>query len=145
MQRTDPPTAVAYVPPGFVTVTPYFLVRDAEAFLRFLVDGFGGYETCRHLREDGRIAHAQVVLGSGPARATVMLGEASAEYPPMPASYYLYVADADAAMARAIAAGAEPVMAVDDKPYGDRQGAVRDPQGNLWWISQRLVHAPYDP
>jgi PhnB protein len=27
-------------------------------------------------------------------------------------------------------------------PYGDRLGGVRDAQGNLWWISQRLVEAP---
>ena len=28
-------------------------------------------------------------------------------------------------------------------PYGDRQGGVRDAHGNVWWISQRLVDAPY--
>ena len=39
--------------------------------------------------------------------------------------------------------GATLEMAVADMPYGDRQGGVRDPWGNLWWISQRLVEAPY--
>jgi PhnB protein len=29
-------------------------------------------------------------------------------------------------------------------PYGDRQGGVRDPAGNIWWISQRIVRAPYE-
>jgi PhnB protein len=46
-------------------------------------------------------------------------------------------------MARAIAAGAVLEMAVGDMPYGDRQGGVRDPHGNIWWISQRLIKAPY--
>ncbi|MFO1405927.1 MAG: hypothetical protein U1F08_00200 [Steroidobacteraceae bacterium] len=126
------------MPPGFNTVTPYFFVEDAAGFLGFLVHGLDGEEILRHL--DGvRIANAQVRLGT----STVMVSEASARFPAMPGSYYLYVANADAAMARAVAAGAEPVMSVADMPYGDRQGGVRDAWGNLWWISERLVEGPY--
>jgi PhnB protein len=33
-------------------------------------------------------------------------------------------------------------MAVGDMPYGDTQGGARDTDGNIWWISQRLVEAP---
>ena len=126
------------MPPGFNTVTPYFFVADAAGFIEFLVRGLGGEEVLRHL--DGeRIANAQVRLGT----STVMVGESSARVPSMPASYYLYVADADEAMARAVSAGAEAIMAVADMPYGDRQGGVRDAWGNLWWISERLVDGPY--
>ena len=35
-------------------------------------------------------------------------------------------------------------MDVSDMPYGDRQGGVKDPFGNIWWISQRLVDGPYE-
>ena len=28
-----------YMPPGFNTVTPYFFAKDADAFVRFLVEG----------------------------------------------------------------------------------------------------------
>ena len=128
-----------YIPHGFGTVTPYVFVDGAERFVAFLVAGLGGTEILRHLRPDGRIGNAQVRLGT----STVMVSEASTAYPAMPASYYLYVADADAAMRQAAAQGATVEMAVADMPYGDRQGGIRDPQGNLWWISQRLVHAPY--
>lgn len=72
-----------------------------------------------------------------------MVSESSAAYPPMPSSCYLYVEDADAAMAGALHGGAAQVMAVADMPYGDRQGGVRDAWGNLWWISQRLEDGPY--
>ena len=129
------------IPSGFHTVAPYFFVADAEALVRFLVQGLGGTETCRSLRPDGHIANAQVRLGD----TTVMVSEATAAYPPMAAAYYLYVDDAPAAMARALAAGATLQMAVADMPYGDRQGGVRDAHGNLWWISQRLVDEPYRP
>lgn len=127
-----------FTPPGFNTVTPYFFVAGAARFLEFLVNGLGGTEILRHV--DGeRIANAQVSLGT----STVMVSEASSAFPAMPASYYLYVENADEMMERAIRAGAEQIMAVADMPYGDRQGGVKDPFGNLWWISQRLVDGPY--
>lgn len=125
-------------PPGFATVTPYFFVEDAPAFRRFLVEGLGGVnELCSY--DGDRIANAQVKIGD----ATVMLSEAGRGYRAMAGSYYLYVDDADTAMARAVSAGATEIMAVADMPYGDRQGGVRDGHGNIWWISQRLVEGPY--
>ena len=129
------------IPPGFHAVTPYFFVENAEGFVGFLVKGLAGTETCRSMRPDGRIANVQVRLGD----TTVMVSESSAAYPAMCASCYLYVEDADASMALALANGASLEMKVDDMPYGDRQGGVRDPHGNIWWISQRLVDAPYEP
>ena len=130
-----------YIPPGFNTVTPYFFVDNAEAFVRFLVAGLGGEETCRTMRPDGKIANVQVRLGT----STVMVSDATERYRSMAAAYYLYVENADAAMAKALAHGAALEMAVGDMPYGDRQGGVKDAHGNLWWISERLVHAPYTP
>lgn len=38
------------IPPGFGTVTPCFMVENAERFIGFLVDGPGGKETMRSLR-----------------------------------------------------------------------------------------------
>lgn len=128
-----------YIPPGFGTITPYFFVKDAESFVKFLVNAFGGTEVLRSLRPDGRIANAQVRVGT----STVMASEAGGRYPPKTSAFYLYVEDADKAMAQAIAAGAELEMEASDMPYGDRQRGVKDPYGNIWWISQRLVQAPY--
>ena len=127
------------IPEGFTTITPYFFVDDAEKFVEFLKSAFGGVEVGRIVRDDGKIGNAQVRIGT----STVMTSEASAKYPAMPASYYLYVEDADAAMAQAIRSGAKLEMPVADMPYGDRQGGVVDPCGNLWWISQRLEDEPY--
>ena len=127
------------VPNGFGTVTPYFFVKKADRFVEFLEQGLGGTETLRSLRPDGRIANAQVRLGT----STVMISEASPPYGPMSSAYYLYVENADEAMAMAIRSGATLEMDVADMPYGDRQGGVRDPFGNIWWISQRLEDVPY--
>ena len=126
------------VPPGFNTITPYFLVEGASRLIDFLVRGLGGTEVLRHMDGD-RIANAQVQLGS----STVMVSEASSAFPAMAAANYLYVENADDAMSRAIGAGAIEVMPVANMPYNDRQGGVRDPCGNIWWLSQRLVDASY--
>ncbi len=126
------------IPPGYNTVTPYFFVEGAARLIDFLVQGLGGTEIDRHMKGD-RIANAQVMLGT----STVMVADATPDYPAMPASYYLYVDNADAVMAQAVATGATQIMAVANMPYNDRQGGVKDPCGNLWWISQRLVDGAY--
>ncbi len=128
-----------YIPDGFTTVTPYLFVRDAGLFATFLKKAFAGKEMTRTTRPDGVIANLQVAVGT----SMLLISEASDRYPPMPAAYYIYVEDADASMAAAIAAGGQCEMAVADMEYGDRQGGIRDPFGNIWWVSQRLVDAPY--
>jgi len=72
-----------------------------------------------------------------------MVSEASEALPASSGAFYLYVEDADASMMKALTAGAEPIMDTADMPYGDRQGGVRDPSGNIWWVSQRLSAEPY--
>ena len=88
---------------------------------------------------NGRVANCQMKFET----ATIMVSEASNDFPASSAALYLYVADADAAMSRAIEAGATKIMDVADMPYNDRQGGVRDISGNIWWLSQRLVDEPY--
>ena len=127
-------------PPGFATVTPYFVADDADAFIAFLINGLGGEHLETTRRDDGKIANAQIRLGN----AAVMVGQTRPGSTATQANYYLYVADADASMARAIAAGATEIMAVANMPYDDRQGGVRDAHGNIWWISQRLVAGGYN-
>jgi PhnB protein len=48
---------------------------------------------------------------------------------------YVYVEDADATYARALAHGAVSVEAPSDMPYGDRRATIEDPWGNTWQIA----------
>jgi len=128
-----------YIPEGFSTVTPYIFAQDAANYAVFLGAALGAVELGRSTAPDGRIANCQVRIGD----TTVMLSDASDAFPPSHAAFYLYVANAEEAMRRAIEAGAVEIMAVADMPYGDRQGGVSDLAGNIWWISQRLTAAPY--
>ena len=126
------------LPPGFNTVTAYFFVNDANAYIDFLVKGLGGVEVMRHKNGD-HITNAQVRLGE----STVMVSEASTEYPAMQSAHYLYVDDADASMNMALSAGAISIMEVENMPYNDRQGGIKDSHGIIWWLSERLVEGPY--
>jgi uncharacterized glyoxalase superfamily protein PhnB len=47
-------------------------------------------------------------------------------------SSYLVVADADAAYARAQAAGATIIRPIQNTDYGSREFAVLDPEGHSW-------------
>ncbi|NNM13750.1 MAG: VOC family protein [Gammaproteobacteria bacterium] len=128
-----------YQPPGFGTVFPYFFVNNAEAFSSFLIKAFNAVELNRTLRPDGKIANLSMKIGD----TNFMASEASDDFPATSAAYYLYVRNADVSMQQACEHGAEKIMSVADMAYGDRQGGVRDPFGNIWWISQRMVEAPY--
>ena len=128
-----------HVPPGFAVVTPYIFVDGAEKYVQFLEAAFGAIEIGRSVAPNGRIANSQLKFDT----ATIMVSEASEQFPASSGAFYLYVPDADASMEKALNAGAEKVMDADDMPYGDRQGGVRDPSGNIWWVSQRLSADPY--
>ncbi len=121
------------VPEGYHTVTPALTVQGTPKLIDFLKQAFDAKEIEVMKRPDGAIAHAEVRIGD----SVVMMGEALGEAKPSPGSFYLYVADADATYKRAIRAGATSIRELRDEFYGDRNGAVRDPVGNSWWIGTR--------
>ena len=51
---------------------------------------------------------------------------------------HLHVDDADALIARAVAAGATVVREPKDQFYGERSGTVRDPFGHEWNIGHEI-------
>ena len=128
-----------HVPAGFAVVTPYIFVDGGEEYVQFLEAAFGAIEIGRNVAPNGRIANCQLRFDT----TTIMVSEASKQFPASSGAFYIYVDDADASMKRALNAGAEKIMDVEDMPYGDRQGGVRDPSGNIWWVSQRLSAEPY--
>ena len=68
---------------------------------------------------DGKIMHAEIKIGD----SMVMVSDAMMN-PATNSSIHLYVQDADAAWARATAAGAKVVMPIADMFWGDRYGVL---------------------
>jgi PhnB protein len=126
--------AVKPVPDGYHTVTPYVIAKDADGLLTFLKKAFGAREDHVMRAPDGSIWHADVTVGD----SHLMLSQATAQYPAMPAGIYLYVPDTDATYRAALAAGATSVMEPADQFYGDRNAGVKDAQGNMWWIGTHV-------
>jgi len=119
---------------GFHTVTPYLLTEGSARLIEFLAAAFNADVMSRENRPDGAVMHAEMRIGD----SMIMLGEASSEFGPMPASIYLYVPDCDSAYQQALAAGGISVFEVMDLPSGERYGGVKDPSGNIWWIATHV-------
>ncbi|MBQ1761842.1 MAG: VOC family protein [Aquincola sp.] len=121
----------AFKPDGYPSVSPYLLVTDAAATVRFLVQAFGGQPLRQIDGEQGRLRHAEVRIDDG----VVMLADAMPGWPAVDAHVHLYVPDVDAAYAAALAAGGQPVQPPATQDDGDRRGGVRNPGGTTWWVS----------
>jgi len=124
------------VPARYSRVDPWVISHDTAAEILFLETVFGAVETpgSRMLDTAGRIAHVEVEIGD----SVVMLFGAHAGWPPTPAHLRVYVTNTGEAFERALAAGARAVTRPTELPFGERVARLRDPQGHLWWIHQRL-------
>jgi PhnB protein len=127
-------------PPTPMGLTPYLSIRDGrgEEAVQFYAKAFGGHELFRNLADDGkRLLHCRVEVNG----AVVMFSDDFPEMrgggpAPAPAgiTLHLQVDDADAWAKRAVDAGAEIVMPIQDMFWGDRYGHIRDPFGYTWSI-----------
>jgi len=111
-------------PEGWHSLTPRIVTDDPGRLVEFLRGVFGATGELPADRPAViRIGDSNLMIsGSGPR-------------PPTPAFLYVYVDDADACYHRALAAGARPLEAPLDTPYGDRRAMVEDRWGNVWQIA----------
>ncbi|MDX1870875.1 VOC family protein [Mycolicibacterium sp. 120266] len=124
-------------------VTPHLVVDDAAAAIDFYVRAFGATELGRVPGPDGRLVHAALTING----STVMLNDDFPEYNDgkaqnpnalggSPVTIHLTVTDVEAKFAKAVEAGAQVVMPLEDQFWGDRYGMVRDPFGHQWSLGQ---------
>jgi uncharacterized glyoxalase superfamily protein PhnB len=117
------------------TITPYLVVTDADAEIRFLEAAFSATVTSSQRSPDGRVMHAELTIGN----SQVMLGQAGDQWKPKNAALYVWVANCDATYQKAVEAGAVSESAPEDKPYGHRNAGVIDQNGVTWWIGSPLA------
>lgn len=124
------------VPPRYARVDPWVISHDTDAEVRFLAAVFGAVETpgSRMLDAEGDIGHVEVELGD----SVVMMFDAKPGWPPTPAHLRVYVDDVAATIERAVAAAARVVTRPTLLAFGERVARVRDPQGHLWWLHERV-------
>jgi PhnB protein len=140
--RRTPKMAVSPVPSGYHTLTPYLIVDGAARALTWYAEALGARELMRLAAPGGKIGHAEIQIGD----SRIMLADeapshgarAPGAFGGSPVSLHLYVADVDAMMARAVAAGATAKSQPVDKFYGDRLGSLADPFGHTWHIATHI-------
>jgi uncharacterized glyoxalase superfamily protein PhnB len=130
------------------TVIPALRYHDAPAAIAWLCRAFGFQEQLVVPGPEASIAHAQLAFGNG----MIMLGSAgkhgsgydelvttTRESGVATQGIYVIVEDPDAHYERAVRAGAEIVLEIEDKAYGGRGYTCRDLEGNVWSFGD------YDP
>ncbi|ALK98025.1 glyoxalase [Massilia sp. WF1] len=130
---------VRAIPEGFHTVTPHLVCAGASEAIEFYKKAFGAVETGRMPGPGGKIMHAQLRIGDSPVMLADDFPEFGCNGPQAlkgtPVFIHLYVDDADAVFAQAVAAGAKTVMPLADMFWGDRYGQLDDPFGHRWSIA----------
>ncbi|MET9224107.1 VOC family protein [Streptomyces sp. NPDC003300] len=127
-------------PEGYTTVAPWVVTDDTGAFLDFVAAAFGGEELGRVATEDGLIGHGEIRIGD----TVVLAFDRHADWPVVPSLLRVFVADADEAFARAVAAGGRIVTELADDAFGQRGGRIKDPFGNIWWVVSRVEDVSAD-
>jgi PhnB protein len=139
---------VEAVPSAYRGVTSYLILRDAARAIQFYQQAFGAVPALRLDEPDGTVAHAEVVIAGGHvmmAEEKPAMGRKSAQsLGGSPVSLMFYVPDVDRVFAQAVAAGAQPVRAVQDQFYGDRSGTLVDPFGITWTIATHIEDVSED-
>jgi len=128
--------AVNPIPEGYHSLQIYLAVEDAAKAIDFYKEAFGADEQMRMPGPDGKVAHAELVIGD----SRLMLSdpfEHSNVRPPSErggptASIFMYVDDVDATFEQSQRAGATVVSELEDMFWGDRFGTVADPFGHVW-------------
>jgi PhnB protein len=130
------------VPKGYHTASAYLIVANAAAALEFYRTAFGATMKRRLSMPDGKIMHAEIVIGD----SILMLAD---EFPShqafgpehfggSPVSVVLYVENADPLYAQSLEAGATSLRPMADQLFGDRSGTIRDPFGHRWTLTTHL-------
>jgi PhnB protein len=134
--------SVNYIPAGYETMSAHLICRDAAKAIEFYKEVFGAEELTRYADPLGHIACAELRIGS----SIFALADENIEWKNLspehlggsPVHMTIYVEDAHAVAAKAVAAGAEEIYPVQDHFYGERQGRFKDPSGHIWMITTHI-------
>jgi len=133
---------VTPIPEHLHSLTPNLVMKDSRAAIAFYEKAFGARLLSLMPSPDGEgVWHAELRIGDSvifindesPMNPT----KAPSEERPATSALHLYVKDCDAAIARAVAAGATVLMPAADMFWGDRMGGLVDPFGIPWGIATR--------
>ncbi len=131
------------VPPGQQTATPQLVIKHTGSAIDFYKLAFGAEEKFRFCSPDGRIMHAEIMIGNSHLFLSDEFPEHGGCLSPSTlhctsVTIHLFVEDVDVAYQRAIAAGAIGMMPPQDMFWGNRFARLIDPFGQPWSMATHL-------
>lgn len=136
-------TTVKSVPDGIQAVFPMLVCRSPETEMTFCAAAFGAVEQVRRPGPDGVAVHIAMRINHAFLVVQAELPDATASRAPSsdgssPVIIFVYVADVDRAVERAVAMGAEVLMPPQNQFWGDRTARILDPSGHVWTVASRI-------
>ncbi|MBN9084848.1 MAG: hypothetical protein BGP04_26555 [Rhizobiales bacterium 62-17] len=140
--------AVNPVPEDYAGGVPGLCVDRGAQAVEVYKQAFGADVTMRFDEPDGRLGHAELLIG----KARFSVSDEFPEYGVIspktlggsPVSLHIYVPDVDQVAERAVAAGMTLLRPVANEFYGDRVARLQDPFGHRWIIASRIENLTVD-
>lgn len=127
-------------------LVPHIVCAGANSAIDFYKAAFDAKEMIRLNAPNGQLAHGSISINGGMVMLVdenVGMGMAGPKHlGGTSVTFHLSVDDADAAIAKAVAAGARVIMPVAEQFWGDRYGVIEDPFGHRWSIATPGKNAP---
>ena len=126
-------------------IRPRLVVEDVDVAIAYYQRYLGAAPGPRHAEPSGYVGYAEVRIGD----STITLHQAHDDYrlyspesaASSPVLLTLTVADSSAVGAAMVEGGGTVIVSIEDRPWGKREGRIRDPFGHLWVNSQDLTPA----
>lgn len=130
------------IPANSSLVIPMLVCRDVAAEINFCKTAFEAVELGRRPGPDGTTVHALMTINGEmiiieaewptlASRAPLADGSSSVVI-------FIYVANVDVAVARAVDAGAQILLPIKNQFWGDRTARIIDPAGHVWTVATRI-------
>lgn len=125
------------------SVTPYLIVDGGHEAIDWYRDVFGAEEVSRAVGAAGRVAHAELRIGS----SVIYLGD---EHPHLedifapgriggsPVYLDLETDDVEGTFQRAVTAGADAIRQPTDPSMPLQTAKIRDPFGHIWLLTRPI-------
>ena len=121
-----------FKPNNYNSVSPYFMVDDANRMVKLLVDIFDAKIHRRYDKPDGKIMHIELQIDD----SIIMLSDSTAQYPANKYWLHVYVSNVDYTFKKAIKLGCEIVDEPQIKENDpDKRGTFKDFAGNMWSVA----------
>lgn len=131
------------IPEGVQAVFPMLVCQSPEAEMKFCAAAFGAIEQVRRPGPDGSPIHIAMRINAAFLVAQSEFPDVAASRAPSrdgssPVIIFVYVADVDQAIERAVAMGAKVLMPAQNQFWGDRTARIIDPSGHVWTVASRI-------